>query len=152
MTSSTGAAFIFVPIVLCILIYTYRQLTSPLLRVPGPFLARFTRLWYLSKIWRGDIERTLIDLHAKHGKVVRIAPNEYSIDDPDAVGIIYGRASLFRKSDMYQAYVVTRVPHRICAKLFANIDTKYPEALPCSQCDLYEATWSSENGSTRRTL
>lgn len=42
-------------------------------------------------------------LHAQHGKVVRTAPHQYSIDDPDALKIIYGRRSQFNKSDFYAA-------------------------------------------------
>ena len=31
------------------------------------------------------------------GAIVRIAPNEYSIDDPDAVKVIYGHGTNFVK-------------------------------------------------------
>lgn len=37
------------------------------------------------------------------GSVVRIAPNEYSIDDPDAVKIIYGHGTAFTKGPWYAA-------------------------------------------------
>ncbi len=42
-------------------------LRDPLRTVPGPFFARFTRLWYLRKVWRGDFEKTNIALHKKYG-------------------------------------------------------------------------------------
>jgi hypothetical protein len=42
-------------------------LRDPLRTVPGPFVARFTRLWYLSKVWQGTFEKTNIALHKKHG-------------------------------------------------------------------------------------
>lgn len=72
-------------------------LIDPLRSVPGPLLARFTRLWYLYQIYKGDFERTNIDLHKKYGSVVRIAPNEYSIDDVGAAKVIYGHGNAFVK-------------------------------------------------------
>lgn len=44
-----------------------RVLLSPSRDVPGPFLARFTRLWYLREIHRGKFHETNIELHKKHG-------------------------------------------------------------------------------------
>lgn len=38
------------------------------------------------------------------GKIVRIAPNEFSIDDPDAVKIIYGHSTEFPKADWCVLY------------------------------------------------
>lgn len=72
-------------------------LIDPLRSVPGPLLARFTRLWYLYKIYKGNFERTNINLHKKYGPVVRIALNEYSIDDVRAAKIIYGHGNAFVK-------------------------------------------------------
>ncbi len=70
---------------------------DPLRDIPGPFLARFTRLWYLIEIYKGDFEHTNITLHKKYGLIVRFAPNEYSIDDPEAAKVIYSIASGFLK-------------------------------------------------------
>ncbi|KAB5545499.1 cytochrome P450 oxidoreductase [Coniochaeta sp. 2T2.1] len=78
-------------------------LFSPLRKVPGPFLARFTKLWKLREIYRGHFEKTNIELHARYGPVVRIAPDEYSIDDPDAAREIYGLGGQFIKSEWYIA-------------------------------------------------
>jgi hypothetical protein len=56
----------------CWLIYqSFVLLRDPLRSVPGPFLARFTRLWYLRKVWRGDFEKTNIALHKKYGSVAQ---------------------------------------------------------------------------------
>lgn len=38
------------------------------------------------------------------GKIVRVAPNEFSIDDPEAVRSIYGPGSKFRKADWYYGF------------------------------------------------
>jgi len=45
-----------------------RALVSPLKHQPGPAAARFSRLWYLSKVWRGDFEKTNVQLHKKYGE------------------------------------------------------------------------------------
>ena len=41
---------------------------SPSLSIPGPFLGRFTNLWYLWQMKRGDFHHTNIKLHEKNGK------------------------------------------------------------------------------------
>ena len=74
-----------------------RWIIDPLRHIPGPFLARFTRLWYLYKIHHGDFEKTNVELHQKFGPIVRIAPNEYSIDDVAAAKVIYGHGNSFAK-------------------------------------------------------
>lgn len=80
-----------------------RAAISPLRSIPGPFSARFSRLWYLHKVWTGVLPRLNIDLHRKYGPVVRIAPNEYSLDDPAAVKAIYGLGTTFTKGPWYTA-------------------------------------------------
>ena len=81
----------------------YKRYASPLRNVPGPFAASFTRLWKLYQMYRGDMEKTNIALHRKYGPVVRIAPNEVSLDDPESVKIIYGHATEFIKAPWYYA-------------------------------------------------
>jgi len=81
-----------------LVVYLFLQvLLDPLRHIPGPFLARFTRLWYFVEIYKGSFERTNIELHKKYGPIVRIAPKEYSIDDVEAAKIIYGHGSQFVK-------------------------------------------------------
>jgi hypothetical protein len=75
----------------------WRALATPLRDIPGPFAARFTRLWYLKNVWRGDFEKVNVRLHDRYGPIVRIAPNEYSIDDSEAIKIIYGHGTGFTK-------------------------------------------------------
>lgn len=71
-------------------LYTiYQAYATPLRSVPGPFLAKFTRLWLAKAIASRKFDKINIELHRKYGPVVRIAPNEYSINDPDAANIIY---------------------------------------------------------------
>jgi hypothetical protein len=47
--------------------YIIRALASPLRDLPGPPLARFTRLWELYNNWQGQLEHVMIDLHKRHG-------------------------------------------------------------------------------------
>jgi len=62
---------------------------DPLRDIPGPFLARFTRLWYFFEVYKGSFEITNLNLHKKYGPIVRIAPYEYSVDDVEAAKSIY---------------------------------------------------------------
>ncbi|KAF2787165.1 cytochrome P450 family protein [Melanomma pulvis-pyrius CBS 109.77] len=81
----------------------YRALATPLRGAQGPWFARFSRLWLLREVYHGTFMRTNVKLHEKYGPIVRIAPNEYSIDDPAAVQIIYGSKGRFTKSTWYDA-------------------------------------------------
>jgi hypothetical protein len=89
---------IFILLPTGILIYTLLQyLLDPLRSIPGPFLARFSRLWYFLEIYKGSFEETNIELHRRYGPIVRVAPHEYSIDDVDAARTIYGHGHAFVK-------------------------------------------------------
>lgn len=46
----------------------YSCLTSPLHSIPGPFIARFTKLWYLWRVYNGHFEQENIELHRKYGE------------------------------------------------------------------------------------
>ena len=46
----------------------YSCLTSPLRSIPGPFLAHFTKLWYLWRVYNGHFEQKNIALHRKSGE------------------------------------------------------------------------------------
>ena len=71
---------------------------------PGPFWARWSKLWYFSRVWRGRFEHDNIDLHRRYGPVVRVAPNWYSIDDPAAAKKIYGLGTKLSKAAWYEAF------------------------------------------------
>ncbi|KAH6715260.1 cytochrome P450 oxidoreductase [Leptodontidium sp. MPI-SDFR-AT-0119] len=102
--------------------YLTAALLSPLRSIPGPFWARFTRWWKFIEIYRGEFEKTNIELHRRYGPVVRISPNEYSIDDPEATKEIYGLGSHFVKSPWYIASG-NPDPHAT-ADLFTDLDPK----------------------------
>jgi hypothetical protein len=45
------------------------------------------------------------------GKIVRLGPNEYSVDDVDALKTIYGPATRFEKAPWYSAFDEPSAPH-----------------------------------------
>lgn len=102
-----------------VLYFVLQYLLDPLRAVPGPFLARFTRLWYFLEIYKGSFEETDIKLHEKYGPVVRVAPYEYSIDDIEAARTIYGHGNAFVKAPWYWAWMP---PDRNKASLFSDLD------------------------------
>ncbi|KAM5343954.1 hypothetical protein ACJ41O_012491 [Fusarium nematophilum] len=87
-----------------ILIKLYQSLVSPLASVPGPFLARFTDLWYVWRINKGYFERDNISLHQKYGPIIRYGPNRYSISDPLAAKSIYAHGRALLKSSWYDSW------------------------------------------------
>ncbi|RMZ42415.1 hypothetical protein AFCA_010022 [Aspergillus flavus] len=97
----------------------YYAYWGPTARIPGPWLARFTRLWELLKVSKGHFEQVNIDLHKKYGPIVRISPNTFSISDPSAIKQIYlGRTTLM-KSKFYEPFGDPLDPN-----LFSETDIK----------------------------
>lgn len=45
----------------------YHVFISPLKSIPGPFMARFTRLWEVWAMSRGGFHKRVVELHEKHG-------------------------------------------------------------------------------------
>ncbi|KAK4690313.1 hypothetical protein P7C71_g6448, partial [Lecanoromycetidae sp. Uapishka_2] len=104
MLFSTLFFYASIALILYILYTIYQAYATPLRSVPGPFLAKFTRLWLAKAIASRKFDQINIELHRKYGPVVRIAPNEYSIDDPDAANIIYRSRDQLLKSPRYSAW------------------------------------------------
>lgn len=88
---------------ICYVIYwAWLYYRSPEPSIPGPWIARFSRLWYFCKIRSGSFHHENIALHETHGSIVRIAPGYYSISTPDKT--VYGIGSKFPKGDWYQGW------------------------------------------------
>ena len=66
--------------------------------IPGPILAKFSDLWRLYAVWRGDAEITYFKLHEQYGDIVRVGPNCVSISKPDVIPSIYGIGKGFVKA------------------------------------------------------
>jgi hypothetical protein len=86
-----------------------RAILDPLRDVPGPFFARFSKVWYALQIWRGDFEVVNTNLHRQYGVIVRIAPGEYSIDDVEGIRSIYGHGHAFVKASQlcFSSHVIS---------------------------------------------
>jgi hypothetical protein len=57
-----------------LIIYTvtytvYQVLFSHLHAVPGPLLARWTRLWQFLEVLKGRFEKTNLELHKRYGRL-----------------------------------------------------------------------------------
>lgn len=72
--------------------------------IPGPLLARFTDLYRLLVVWRRNSHDTYLELHKKHGDLVRIGPNCVSISKPEVINTIYGISVKAPKSDFYSVW------------------------------------------------
>lgn len=46
----------------------WHTFVARLAHVPGPYLARFTDLWYAYRMYRGYFEKDSLELHKKHGR------------------------------------------------------------------------------------
>ena len=67
---------------------------GPLGSIPGPRWAALSRTWLAFHSRKGDMHRTMIRLHEKHGKLVRTGPREVSVSDPAAIKVIYGKQDM----------------------------------------------------------
>ncbi|KAF2689030.1 pisatin demethylase [Lentithecium fluviatile CBS 122367] len=88
-----------------------KGLLSPLRTVPGPFLARFTRLWEIHAVRSRDFATYNIALHKKYGSIVRLAPNRYSLNDADAGKWILGHKTGLDKSNFYYPFGFVDTPN-----------------------------------------
>ncbi|EON97386.1 putative p450 monooxygenase protein [Phaeoacremonium minimum UCRPA7] len=71
--------------------------------IPGPWQAQFTDLWRFNSMRSKGWSARLIELHQKHGSLVRIGPKHVSISDPGAIPIIYGTSPVWLKGPSYYA-------------------------------------------------
>ncbi|KUI64589.1 Pisatin demethylase [Cytospora mali] len=104
-------------ILLVIGIYVlYQCLFSSLARFPGPFWAKLTKAYRVYMIIRGHSHRDYPSLHKKYGPVVRVAPNELSIADPQAFREIYRAGNNFLKSDTHDVLHGIRGPFDLASE------------------------------------
>ncbi|KAI3320822.1 cytochrome p450 monooxygenase [Xylariaceae sp. AK1471] len=93
----------------------YNIYLHPLRDFPGPFLARATNLWRISKIFSGDLPQTVKRLHDLYGPVVRISPYELSFIDSQAWKDIYGHHGSYEmaKDDRFYRTMGKNIPDNI---------------------------------------
>ncbi len=66
-------------------------------KVPGPLLARFSKLWRFKFVMDGKAPFKYQLLHKKYGPIVRTGPNTVEISDPTVIPTIYGINTKFFK-------------------------------------------------------
>ncbi|ETS76355.1 hypothetical protein PFICI_11742 [Pestalotiopsis fici W106-1] len=69
--------------------------------VPGPLIASLTSLWAFRASLGGQYHTIVQELQEKYGKVVRIAPNDVLISDPDTLWKINSARSLWTRGGWY---------------------------------------------------
>lgn len=74
--------------------------------VPGPWLNSFTTLPRMWSVYKGSHHLDDLRLHAKYGKIVRLAPNLVSVSDAFEVNQLYGVSTKFTKSPFYDLSAV----------------------------------------------
>jgi hypothetical protein len=67
-----STAALGVLLVVTLVITIWRAFFTRLASVPGPFVARFTDLWYAYRIYRGGFEKDNLRLHEKYGTIVLV--------------------------------------------------------------------------------
>ncbi|KAI8630817.1 cytochrome P450 [Xylariaceae sp. FL1651] len=78
---------------------------STLRKAPGPALAGFTDLWRAYQQYNGRLRTKLVDLHARHGPIIRYGVRSISISDPEVINVVYGSRAGFITADSYKVLV-----------------------------------------------
>ncbi|KAI5776791.1 cytochrome P450 [Geopyxis carbonaria] len=79
----------------------HRLFLHPLSKFPGPKLAGLSKLYEVSLVYRGINAQTIRKLHKEHGDVIRIGPDEVSINNVEAVALL-GRQSYENRGPFYE--------------------------------------------------
>lgn len=77
--------------------YVVAYLHSPLKKIPGPLLAKFSNIWRFYNHYGQTHIETQKELHKKYGDVVRLGPNTVSIADASLLKTIYSTRGAFLK-------------------------------------------------------
>ncbi|KAJ4135031.1 hypothetical protein NW768_004641 [Fusarium equiseti] len=80
----------------------YEFFLSPLRRIPGPRLSKFTDAYRAYLTTKGYVDGHMREWHRRWGSAVRVGPNTVSISDPDLIRVIYTTRNPWRKSNMYR--------------------------------------------------
>lgn len=128
LSLSTLTLCIYLSLLAALSYFVYIRFFSALAGIPGPSSAIFSRLWLAYHSQKGDMHIVVPKLHEKYGKLVRLAPNEVSVADLNAIKEIYGMffcsvwidtryafcsrrnigpGSKFRKSDWYSTFSIS---------------------------------------------
>ena len=89
----------------------YNLFLHPLRRIPGPPLAKVSRLWARIGNFHGCKSERVHAAHEKYGPVVRVGPNEMSFASPTAVREIYTSDVFVKEETFYRAKRVFHENH-----------------------------------------
>ncbi|KAK0638431.1 Cytochrome P450 monooxygenase FUS8 [Lasiodiplodia hormozganensis] len=91
----------------------YNIFFHPLRKIPGPPLARLSRLWSRLGNLRGQKSFLIHAAHQHYGPVVRVGPNELSFASPSATKEIYNTSSdaFVKEASFYHAKRVYHEEH-----------------------------------------
>jgi hypothetical protein len=65
--------------------------------IPGPFLASLSDVWTAIHCWIGKPNEDYL-LHRKYNSpLLRIGPDKVAVADPEAIRVIYGHKTIFKK-------------------------------------------------------
>ncbi|OAA58802.1 Cytochrome P450 [Cordyceps fumosorosea ARSEF 2679] len=96
-----------VAVLLLAAVYLARCLRSPLARLPGPSISKFTSLWLKWNEINATRTVYIHALHRRYGPVVRVAPNEVAFTSWAAVKEIYcSGGSGYDKTEFYDMFTI----------------------------------------------
>ncbi|PPJ54798.1 hypothetical protein CBER1_04029 [Cercospora berteroae] len=135
-------AILFTLSILASLVYS--ALLTPLRKIPGPPLARFTNFWIAWKSGEGRSHLLWRELHAKYGPLVRTGPKRVLFNNPELLATIYGAGSNYVKSDFYDSFQAelkdgteNELPSPSRANLFSNPDVTYHKRMKAAIAPAY---------------
>ncbi|KAF1993446.1 hypothetical protein P154DRAFT_450165 [Amniculicola lignicola CBS 123094] len=84
------------------LLHSYlKERHSALSKVPGPWLAAWTRLWLVSSLVSGEAGDIFFTLDQRYGPVVRTGPNNILVSDPEATRKILADGSRYTRGPWF---------------------------------------------------
>ena len=137
LNNMASITIVGVSLLLLLLLYRYILLPlffSPLSKIPNAhFSAPILPLWIWSKRRKSTAVRTLFALHQRYGPVVRLAPNEISVNSVDALRTVY--VGGFEKHrwylDVFANYgspniftLLGHKPHSVQKRMVSNVYSK----------------------------
>lgn len=90
-------ALLSIGVIALIVQYVVVYLRSPLKKIPGPALAKFSDIWRFYNHYGQTHIETQKELHKKYGDVVRLGPNTVSLADAGLLKTVYSTRGTFLK-------------------------------------------------------
>lgn len=133
---SLGLWLLFLTVFFVVYFVIFPVFLSPLSKLEIPNadpLAKYTPLWILWRRFTLRENKTIYEAHKTLGPIVRVAPNEISVNSLEGLRVIYG--GNFDKHDWYpnvfsnyfidNTFCITKAePHKERKRMFANVYSK----------------------------